>query len=83
MTLSVKNTYEYSYENSTYHSSGIELKLKRKSDDLLIGAYYVPTAVFAMLSKISFFIPPEKVQNWYTTVYKKMKKPVWKGFQTF
>ena len=63
MKLRVKDTHEYSYENSTYHSSGIELRLKRKSDDLLIGAYYVPTAVFAMLSKISFFIPPEKVQN--------------------
>ena len=68
MKLRVKDTHEYSYENSTYHSSGIELRLNRKSDDLLIGAYYVPTAVFAMLSKISFFIPPEKVKSIFLIV---------------
>ena len=41
--------------------AGIKFNMKRKSINLLIGSYYVPTGMFAILSMASFVIHPDVV----------------------
>ena len=50
-----------------YPAIGIRIRLKRKTLGTLIGGFYIPTALFAILSMISFFINPDVV----STVYLK------------
>ena len=50
--------------NQYRHSlSGIKFKLERNSLGLLIGAFYLPTGIFAILSMTSFFINPKVVSK--------------------
>ena len=49
--------YEFSYP-----VTGIRIKLKRNQLGILIGGFYVPTAIFSVLSMISFFINPDLVR---------------------
>ena len=44
-----------------YPAIGIRIILKRKTLGTLIGGFYIPTALFAILSMISFFINPDVV----------------------
>ena len=48
--------YEYNYP-----VTGIRIKLRRNQLGRLIGGFYVPTAIFSVLSMISFFIHPDVV----------------------
>ena len=48
--------YEYDYP-----VTGIRIKLRRNQLGRLIGGFYVPTAIFSVLSMISFFINPDVV----------------------
>ena len=48
--------YEFSYPVTV-----IRIKLKRNQLGILIGGFYVPTAIFSVLSMISFFINPDVV----------------------
>ena len=51
-----------SYGNA--HSyTGMLIKMKRKSLGFLLGSYYYPTGIFALLSMISFLISPDIVSN--------------------
>ena len=43
--------------------SSIMLELKRDSPGLLIGAFYVPTGIVAILSLASYLINPDVVSN--------------------
>ena len=45
----------------TFSSTGMLLKMKRKSFRKLISGFYYPTASFALLSMISFLIKPDVV----------------------
>ena len=51
---------KYNYEFYAPYA-GIVLQIKRESLDLLIGTFYVPTAIFSALSMVSFFINPDLV----------------------
>ena len=44
-----------------YVNSGFKLKLKRRNIGQLLGGYFGPTAIFALLSLISFIINPDIV----------------------
>ena len=75
--------YDYSYAGLTIH-------LKRNKLGLLIGSFYVPTGIFAMLSMISFAINPEMVPGRLgllvtlylivSNVYGAVKAPSKRGF---
>ena len=55
---------------ATYSISGLKLKLKRDSIELLIGSFFVPTGIFAILSMMSYVINPDVVGFKHTS--KKM-----------
>ena len=52
-----------------YPAIGIRIILKRKTLGTLIGGFYIPTALFAILSMISFFINPDVVSTVYLRVF--------------
>ena len=54
-------TNETIFHNAKYSYTGMTLKLKRKSLGHLASSYYYPTASFALLSMISYFIKPDIV----------------------
>ena len=58
--LGKKEFPETNYEWD-YPAIGIQIRLKRKTLGTLIGGFYIPTAFFAILSMISFFINPDVV----------------------
>ena len=41
---------------------GVKIKLAREQLGTLVGSFYTPTAIFGILSMISFFIPPDVVR---------------------
>ena len=45
------------------YATGVTIKFSRKSLGLLMGGFYGPTATFAVLSMISFFISPDNVKT--------------------
>ena len=45
----------------TYSSTGVKLTLQRQKLGLLLGSFYVPTGIFAILSMASFVIHPDIV----------------------
>ena len=51
-----------------YPAIGIRIRLERKTLGTLIGGFYIPTALFAILSMISFFINPDVVSNYYISI---------------
>ena len=51
-----------------YPAIGVRIRLKRKTLGTLIGGFYIPTALFAILSMISFFINPDVVSIVYLRV---------------
>lgn len=51
-------------KDNTYNDTGvIFLTLERNELDLLIGAFYLPTGTFAILSLVSYLISPELVST--------------------
>ena len=51
-------------EDDVYNDTGvIFLSLERNELDLLIGAFYIPTGAFAVLSLVSYLISPELVST--------------------
>ena len=64
-TITAKQAY--THYNYRYFSpfTGIVIKAKRKSLDLLLGTFYVPTGIFAMLSMISYSIQSDVVSTSY------------------
>ena len=60
--------FEYSY-------AGVRIYLKRNDFKLMVGSFYGPTAMFSMLSLISFSINPDIVRfNLNQTIYFLKKK---------
>ena len=57
----VKINPKSSIIDGTISTAGIKLKLQRDSIGLLMGSFYVPTGVFAVLSMASFVINPDVV----------------------
>ena len=55
-----------SYSNDPYSYSTVRFSFQRNSFELLIGSFYIPTGLFALLSTGSFIINPETVSA-YTT----------------
>ena len=53
-TMTQSTVYEYV-------NSGLKLKLQRRNIGQLLGGYFGPTAIFALLSLISFIINPDIV----------------------
>ena len=52
----------YTVDNGfNYASAGLKIYLRRKSLGLLFGSFYGPTAIFAMLSMLSYCINPDMV----------------------
>ena len=48
-------------EDEVYSYSGFKIKLDRKSVGILNHTFFIPTAIFTLVSMISFFIHPESV----------------------
>ena len=46
-----------------YSYTGVQIHLVRNNFKILIGSYYAPTAMFSILSLISFSINPDVVSN--------------------
>ena len=59
-----------------YPAIGIQIRLKRNKLGTLIGGFYIPTALFSILSMISFFINPDVVRK--CSIY--IKTSVYFGF---
>ena len=55
--------FEYSY-------TGFQIHLVRNNFKLLIGSYYAPTAMFSLLSLISFSISPDVVSTYLIVVFQ-------------
>ena len=53
----------YKYHNYEFMApySGITIHMERSTLGSLVGAFFIPTAIFSMLSIISFSIPPDLV----------------------
>ena len=70
--------------------TGVNIILKRNTLNLLIGGYYIPTSLFAILSMISFFINPDVVPGRMgllvtlflisSNVYNSLNAPQGRGF---
>ena len=70
--------------------TGVTIFLKRNTFDLLIGGYYIPTGIFAVLSMISYFIDPDVVPGRMgllvtlflisSNVYNSLDAPQGRGF---
>ena len=54
------------YFGYTYSIRTIRLQLERKSLDLLIGSFYLPTGLFAFLSSASYIINPDHVITFFS-----------------
>ena len=62
-SITAKDEYHYyQYEFPTPYT-GITIHMQRKSLRPLVGAFYVPTAIFSSLANISFFIDPDVVRK--------------------
>ncbi len=61
--IHVKPPFDYKFPatDEVYSYVGLKLKMKRKDLDQLLAGYFVPTGIFALLSVLSFFVPPEQV----------------------
>ena len=64
-------TWNWTMTNSSYYEdpysySTVRFSFQRNSFELLIGSFYIPTGLFALLSTGSFIINPETVST-YTT----------------
>ena len=82
----------FSHYNVGFESpfTGIDFVLKRNTISLLIGGYFVPTSIFALLSMISYFISPEVVPGRMgllvtlfliaSNVYNSLDAPPGRGF---
>ena len=59
-----------------YSYAGIRFKFRRHDLGLLLGGYFGPTIVFAILSLVSFFINPDVVStgggNFFGIIYKRI-----------
>ena len=60
-TMSSKKDYVKPEIGYYYSYTGIVINIKRQKLDQLIGGFYGPMTIFALLSMISFFIKPEVV----------------------
>ena len=70
--------------------TGITIILKRNTFDLLVGGYYIPTGIFAILSMISYFIDPDVIPGRMgllvtlflisSNVYNSLDAPQGRGF---
>ena len=52
-------------------SAGVMIHLKRDGLGLLLGSFYVPTGIFAVLAMTSYFINPDQVRhvtNWFESL---------------
>ena len=62
-SVTAKDEYSYyQYEHPAPYI-GITIHMKRKTLRPLVGAFYVPTAIFSFLATISFFIDPNVVRR--------------------
>ena len=61
ITLESQETFTVFEAGYNYSYAGMRIHLKRNSLGLLIGGFYGPTAVFTLLSLISFTINPDVV----------------------
>ena len=52
-----------------YSYTGVRFKFRRHDLGLLLGGYYGPTVIFAILSLISFFINPDVVSSVWDIPY--------------
>ena len=61
--FSIQGKQEFTLPNYEYNYpvTGIQIKLKRNKLGRLTGGFYVPTAIFSVLSMISFLL----IQIWY------------------
>ena len=55
------HTTNFEYMEEKYSKCGFKLQFHRKSIDLLLESFYMPTAIFSILSWISYLIHPDKV----------------------
>ncbi len=64
-TINGKPSYRYHIPgmDETYSYTGVIIMLRRNSLGRLISGYYVITGIFALLSTLSYIIPPDQVQN--------------------
>ena len=64
--VTAKREYSWYRDEYMYPVIGFTIHVKRRSFGLLIGAFYIPTAIFALLSLVSYFIDPEVVSIFLT-----------------
>mgnify|MGYP001195437232 FL=1 len=77
-------------ENEIYSYSGFKIRLERKGRGTLHHSFFIPTAVFAIVSMISFLIHPDSVPGRMglivtlllisSNVYNSVKAPTTRGF---
>ena len=77
-------------ENEIYSYSGFKIRLERKGRGILHHSFFIPTAVFAIVSMISFLIHPDSVPGRMglivtlllisSNVYNSVKAPSTRGF---
>ena len=62
-SFTIRAKEEFQFHNYEFMApySGITIKLKRNSINSLVGTFYLPTAIFSILSLISFYIVPDMV----------------------
>ena len=69
LPFSISITAKESYPHYNYKffspNTGVVIKLKREKLGNLVGGFYVPTGIFALLSMISFFIDPDVVFDFF------------------
>ena len=63
-------TTDTSYYDYPFSYSTVKFSLQRKSFGLLIGSFYIPSGLFALLSTGSFIINPEIVSACYFLCFK-------------
>ena len=66
MEVSSMDTFTLELHGYSYDQTGILIHFSRKSLGDLSGSFYGPTAIFAILSLISFHIHPDKVSKYNT-----------------
>ena len=74
--IHVNTSDTFLHKGETFTRCGITLKLQRKSIDLLLESFYMPSSFFAVLSMISFLIHPDKVTtrtSFSSSILKKKK----------
>ena len=75
--IHVNTSDTFLHKGETFTRCGITLKLQRKSIDLLLESFYMPSSFFAVLSMISFLIHPDKVTTRTSFSSSILKKNVW------